>query len=67
LKERRRNELEQLLSVFDQSNRTSDNHILNVNEENFPEKFRLIIHRLKVAASDPIVRKQMKEADEIFK
>ena len=67
LKERRRNELEQLLSVFDQSNRTSDNHILNVREEDFPEKFRLIIRRLKGAASDSAVKKQMKEEDEIFK
>jgi len=67
LKERRRNELEQLLSVFDQSNRTSDHHILNVKEENFPEKFRPIIRRLKGAASDSVVKKQMKEEDEIFK
>jgi alpha-galactosidase/6-phospho-beta-glucosidase family protein len=67
LKERRRNELEQLLSVFDQSNRTSDNHILNVGEEDFPEKFRPLIRRLKGAASDSIVKKQMKDEDEIFK
>jgi hypothetical protein len=67
LKERRRNELEQLLSVFDQSNRTSDNHILNVREEDFSEKFRPIIRRLKGAASDSKVKKQMKEEDEIFK
>ena len=67
LKERRRNELEQLLSVFDQSNRTSDSHILNVKEEDFSEKFRPIIRRLKGAASDSIVKKQMKEEDEIVK
>jgi len=67
LKARRRNELEQLLSVFDQSNRTSDIHILNVKEEDFPEKFRPIIRRLKGAASDSKVKKQMKEEDEIFK
>jgi len=67
LKARRRNELEQLLSVFDQSNRTSDHHILNVQEEDFPEKFRPIIRRLKGAASDSTVKKQMKEEDEIFK
>jgi len=67
LKARRRNELEQLLSVFDQSNRTSDNHILNVGEEDFPEKFRPLIRRLKGAASDSVVKKQMKEEDEIFK
>jgi len=67
LKARRRNELEQLLSVFDQSNLTSDNHILNVCEENFPEKYRPIIRRLKGAASNSKVKKQMKEEDEIFK
>ena len=67
LKERRRNELEQLLSVFDQSNRTSDIHILNVSEENFPEKFRPLIRRLKGAVSDSAVKKKMKEEDEILK
>jgi hypothetical protein len=67
LKERRRNELEQLLSVFDQSNRTSDIHILNVSEENFPEKFRPLIRRLKGAVSDSTVKKKMKEEDEILK
>ena len=66
LKERRRNELEQLLSVFDQSNRTSDIHILNVSEEDFPEKFRPLIRRLKGAASDSKVKKQMKEEDEVW-
>ena len=66
LKERRRNELEQLLSVFDQSNRTSDRHILNVREDDFPDKFRPLIRRLKGAASDSTVKKQMKEDDEIL-
>ena len=67
LKERRRNELEQLLSVFDQSNRTSDVHILNVKEEDYPEKFRPVIRRLKGAASNSKVKKQMKEEDEVWK
>ena len=67
LKERRRNELERLLSVFDQSNRTSDNHILNVWEADFPEKFRPVVRRLKGAASNSKVKKQMKEEDEIFR
>ena len=40
--------------------RTSDIHILNVSEEDFPEKFRPIIRRLKGAASDSKVKKQMK-------
>ena len=63
LKQRRRNELEQLLSVFDQSNRTSDNHILNVREDDFPEKYRVVIRRLKKAASNKKMKKQMEKED----
>jgi hypothetical protein len=66
LKSRRRNELEQLLAVFDQSNRDKDWHILNVREEDFPEKFRPIIRRLKSAASNPQVKRQMKAEDEFI-
>jgi len=67
LKARRRTELEQLLAVFDQSNITKDWHILNVSEEDFPEKFRLIIRRLKSAASDSKIKKQMKVEDEFVR
>ena len=63
LKERRRNELEQLLSVFDQSNLTDDNHILNVCEEDFSEKLRPVIRRLKSAASNRAIKIQMREED----
>ena len=66
LKKRRRNELEVLLSVFDQENRTGDHHILNVNEEEFPEKYRPLIRRLKMAASNKEVKKQMKDEDEVW-
>jgi hypothetical protein len=37
LKEPRRTELEQLLSVFDQDKYISDIHFLNINEEDFPK------------------------------
>ena len=67
LKARRRTELEQLLSVFDQSNITKDWHILNVSEEDFLEKFRPIIRRLKSAASDSKVKEQMKAEDEFIR
>ena len=49
------------------ANRTSDIHILNVREEDFPEKFRPIIRRLKGAASSSKIKKQMREDDEILK
>jgi septal ring factor EnvC (AmiA/AmiB activator) len=67
LKERRRNELEQLLSVFDQSNITADWHILNIKEDDLPEKFRPIIRRLKSAASNSAVKRQMKAEDEFIR
>ena len=67
LKKRRRNELEQLLSIFDQSNRTSNIHILNVNEKDYPPKYRPIIRRLKSAASDPKVKEKMKVEDEFIR
>jgi len=66
LKERRRNELEQLLAVFDQSNRDKDWHILNVKEKDFPEKYRPVIRRLKRAASNLSVKRQMKVEDEFI-
>jgi len=66
LKAKRRNELEKLLSVFDQSNRTSDIHILNVKEEDFPEECRDLIRRLQKAANEPEIRKKMDLEDEII-
>ena len=66
IQEPRRNELELLLSVFDQNNRTSNNHILNVREEDFPEKYRPLIRRLKQAAAIPEVKEQMTAEDEVL-
>ncbi|MDR1341645.1 MAG: hypothetical protein LBK18_00130, partial [Prevotellaceae bacterium] len=50
LKQRRRNDLEMLLSIFDQTNRTQNHHFMKVNEEDFPEAYRPIIRRLRMAA-----------------
>jgi len=55
------------LSVFDQANQTKDHHILNVNENDFPEKYRPLIRRLKKAASNPEVKKQMQDEDEVWR
>lgn len=63
LKTRRRNELEILLSVFDQSNQTEDEHILNVREDDFPEQFRPIIRRLQQAIELPEIRDNMEAED----
>jgi hypothetical protein len=63
LKEPRRTELEQLLSIFDQSKYTSNIHILKIKEEDFPEKYHPLIRRLKKAASSPKIQKKMDNED----
>ena len=67
LKVPRRTDMERLLAVFDQSYCTKDPHIMEVIEDDFPEMYRCIIRRLKMAAGDPEVRKQMKLEDRIIK
>jgi hypothetical protein len=47
LKSHRRNDLEKLLSIFDQSNLTHIRYILDVEDESIPEKYREIIRRLR--------------------
>jgi len=59
LSKRRRNDLEKLLGVFDQSNRTSDQHILNVSAEDFPEDYRPVIRRLQQAAENEAMKGTM--------
>jgi len=54
------------LSVFDQRNVTSDSHILNVKEENFPERYRALIRRLQRAVVEPELRDKMDIEDEIL-
>ncbi len=66
LKNKRQTELLMLLSVFDQSNRYSSSHILNVEEEDIPEKFHPIIRRLRMAGSEKKVRDNMTGEDFIL-
>lgn len=66
LRKKRQTELEVLLSVFDQNNIETDHHILNVKEEDFPEKYRAVIRRLQRAIAEPEVRKTMDVEDEIL-
>jgi len=65
LREDLKSELEKMLSIFDQSKMTSSHHILNIKEEDYPEKYRPIIRRLQHAVVEPLVRDQMDIEDEI--
>jgi alpha-galactosidase/6-phospho-beta-glucosidase family protein len=64
LKQRRRNDLEKLLDIFDQENLTKDNHVLNVSENDFPEIYRPIIHRLRAASESEDVQIEMEMEDD---
>jgi hypothetical protein len=67
LKDRRRNDLERLLAVFDQGRASrSDPHLLDILEENFPERHREVLRRLMRAGSEQEVRDKMDVEDEIL-
>jgi DNA repair exonuclease SbcCD ATPase subunit len=67
LKQRRRNDLEKLLSIFDQTNRTMNHHLMNVNEEDFPEMYRPIVRRLRMAAESEDIQIEMEMEDDYLK
>jgi hypothetical protein len=67
LKERRRNEVEQALSIFDQSKISGSRHILEIDESQYPEEFRaLIIRKLIEASASRQVREDMQLEDDVI-
>jgi hypothetical protein len=64
LKQRRRNDIEKLLSVFDPDNLTKNEHIMNVNETDFPEIYHPIIRRLRMAYEDEQIQIEMEMEDD---
>jgi hypothetical protein len=66
LKQQRRTDLENLLSIFDQSYKTTDIHILNIDETNMPEQFKVILRKLQQAMADTKVRMTMTAEDDIL-
>ncbi|MDR2026461.1 MAG: hypothetical protein LBQ01_02745, partial [Prevotellaceae bacterium] len=67
LKQRRRNDLEKLLSIFDQENLTKNHHILNVNEDDFPDEYRSVIRRLRMAGESEEIQIEMEMEDDYIK
>jgi hypothetical protein len=61
-----RSEIEQLLGVFDQHRVTSNAHILNIDEAEYPEKYHPIIRRLQRAILEPDVQDTMDAEDDIL-
>jgi hypothetical protein len=62
----KQSELEKMLTIFDQSLIVSDDHILLINESDYPEKFKPIIRRLHMATASHEIRQQMEAEDEII-
>jgi len=67
LKNRRRTELERLLEVFDQGLASrSDPHLLDILEENFPERHREVLRRLMRAGAEEELRGKMDVEDDVL-
>ncbi len=66
LKGHRRNELEQLLALFDQSYVTHDQHLLHIEETELPERYRPLLRRLQQAIAEPVVREVMDAEDDLI-
>lgn len=66
LSRKRRDELELLLSIFDQDNRQENHHIMNVREVDFPERFRPIIRRLQAAIQEKEIQDIMTVEDDFL-
>ncbi len=67
LREKQQTEIEQLLAIFDQHKHlVSDDHILEIDEKSYPEKYRPLIRRLQSAILEPEIRKNMDMEDEIL-
>jgi hypothetical protein len=64
LKQRRRNDVEILLSVFDQENRTRNHHIMNIDENDFPETYHPLIRRLRMASESEDIQIEMEMEDD---
>jgi hypothetical protein len=66
LKEKYRTDLERLLSIFDQNNKSEVYHILNVKEEYFAKKYRPIIKRLQAGLLESSLRNQVLAEEDLL-
>jgi molybdopterin converting factor small subunit len=66
LSSEKQSELEQMLTIFDQTLIISDEHILLIKESEYPERFKPIIRRLHMASASHEIRQKMEAEDEII-
>ncbi|MEY3368682.1 MAG: hypothetical protein RI973_1837 [Bacteroidota bacterium] len=65
LKGHRRNELEQLLSIFDQSLATNNRKLMLIDELELPARYHPLLRKLHQAMSNPTIRETMEAEDEV--
>ena len=65
LTERRRTDLERLLSVFDQALCTDNRYVLEVDETRMPPEYAPVLRRLQGAAANPEFEASMRLEDEV--
>ena len=58
-------EIEKFLSIFDQTEKRENDHILELKEEEYPGHYSLLLRRLQKAALESTLRKEMDIEDEI--
>jgi len=67
LNEETQTEIESLLKIFDQRYITdSSQHVLSINEDDYPKKYRNIIRRLQKAIAEPEMKDKMDMEDDIL-
>ena len=58
-------EIEKFLSIFDQTEKSENDHILEIKEDEYPEHYKKLLRRLQKAALESRLRKEMEIEDEI--
>jgi hypothetical protein len=66
LNRRHRTDIEAMLQIFDQSRRSSDEHVLDIDEQDLPERYRPLSRRLHHARAEPELAEAMDMEDEIL-
>jgi hypothetical protein len=67
LKQPYRNDVEKLLSIFGLNDQIATRHILQVDENDFPERYAPIIRRLRMASESADVQTEMEMEDDFMK
>ena len=68
LAQRRRNDLERFLSIFDQAQQAAgDGHVLRIEESAYPEEWGFVLRQLRSAMAEEGVRRSMEAEDELLR